>query len=95
MAVLLQGAGMGMVRAGQQPLPADTVTIRVVPDAAMAVTDWNQLLHVLGLRVVGGPDKDGAYIVAPRNAAASIQHTVQQLRTIRGIKVALPLAHPP
>jgi hypothetical protein len=77
---------------GTQPAPAVITTIRVVPDPAMALTDWNALLHVLQLRVVGGPDNAGAYTVAPLGGAAGIQRALQQLRAIRGVRLAEPVA---
>jgi hypothetical protein len=81
----------------QEPDPATTATtgkIRVIPDPAMAVTDWNALLHVLRLRVVGGPDKQGAYTVAPLSAASSTPRTLQQLRATHGIRLAEPVPTP-
>ncbi len=108
-AVLIQAVGLAVVAAkvwppphapvyrtlGQEPVPAAAATIRVVPDAAMALTDWNALLHVLKLRVVGGPDAAGAYTVAPLGAAATTRHTLQQLRATRGVKLAEPLHSSP
>lgn len=81
----------------QEPQPATTATtgkIRVIPDPAMAVTDWNALLHVLRLRVVGGPDKQGAYTVAPLSAGSSSPRTLQQLRAAHGIRLAEPVSDP-
>jgi len=72
---------------GEAVIPA-AGTIRVVPDPAMALTDWNSLLHVLQLRVVGGPDSVGAYTVAPMGGTALTQQTLRQLRAIRGIRLA-------
>jgi hypothetical protein len=105
-AVLIQGVGLGALGGklwssfeaptyrtlSQEPLPATAGTIRVVPDAAMPLADWNALLHVLQLRVVGGPDERGAYTVAPLSPLASTQHTLKQLRAIRGIHLAEPLS---
>jgi hypothetical protein len=70
------------------PAPPDAGTIRVVPDAAMALTDWNALLHVLRLRVVGGPDAAGAYTVVPIGRRATTGHILQQLRATRGVRLA-------
>ena len=70
----------------QEPAPA-TGSIRVVPDPSMALTDWNALLHVLHLRVVGGPDQAGAYIVAPVGNTTT-EHALEQLRAIRGVRRA-------
>jgi hypothetical protein len=107
-AAVLEAIGLGLMGAkfrhttpvalyrtlGQESAPAAAGTIRVVPDASLSLTDWNALLHVLGLRVVGGPDAAGAYIVVPMNAAAT-RHALQQLRAIRGIRLAQPVAVTP
>jgi hypothetical protein len=75
----------------QEPLPAASGTIRVVPDATMTLADWNALLHALRLQVVGGPNDVGAYTVAPTSAASTTQHALQQLRATRGIRLAEPI----
>jgi hypothetical protein len=101
-AVIIQGLGLSVVAAklwsvdpapayrtlSEEPVTAPAGTIRVVPDAAMALTDWNALLHVLRLRVVGGPDAAGAYIVAPMNSTATTPHLLQQLRATHGVRLA-------
>jgi hypothetical protein len=69
-------------------------TIRVVPDAAMTLADWNALLHALRLQVVGGPNDVGAYTVAP-TSSTSTAHALQQLRATRGIRLAEPVAVTP
>ena len=79
----------------QEPLPAVPGAIRVVPDAAMTLADWNALLHALGLQVVGGPNDVGAYTVAPTSATPTTRHTLQQLRSTRGIRLAEPVAVTP
>ncbi len=73
---------------GQEPTAIPAGTIRVVPDAAMALTDWNALLHILHLRVVGGPDAAGAYLVVPLSRTATTRHILQQLRATRGVRLA-------
>lgn len=78
----------------QEPVPAAPGTIRVVPDAAMTLTDWNALLHALRLQVVGGPNDVGAYTVAPANST-STTHALHQLRATRGIRLAEPVAITP
>lgn len=78
----------------QAPLPTTPGTIRVVPDTAMALADWNALLHALRLQVVGGPNAVGAYTVVPANPT-STAHTLQQLRATRGIRLAEPVATTP
>jgi hypothetical protein len=100
--VLIQAVGLSVMAAriwladqapvyrtlGDEPQPAPAGSIRVVPDAAMALTDWNTLLHILHLRVVGGPDAAGAYLVVPLSPTATTRHTLQQLRATRGIRLA-------
>ncbi len=108
-AVIMQAVGLSGVAAkiwnadqapayhtlSEEPVPAPAGTIRVVPDAAMALTDWNALLHVLHLRVVGGPDAAGAYIVAPMISTATTPHVLKQLRATHGVILAeaVPAAH--
>lgn len=97
------GLGVKLWSAGSRPLyrtlsqesaPAAPGTIRVVPDAAMTLADWNALLHTLQLQVVGGPNDVGAYTVAPTNSTATA-HALQQLRATRGIRLAEPVAVTP
>ncbi len=78
----------------QESAPAAPGTIRVVPDAAMTLADWNALLHALRLQVVGGPNDVGAYTVAPMSST-STTHALQQLRATRGIRLAEPVAVTP
>lgn len=108
-AVLIQALGIGALgaklwSAGGMPLyrtlsqessPAPSGAIRVVPDAAMSLADWNALLHTLQLQVVGGPNDVGAYTVAPTSPASTTQHALQQLRTTRGIRLAEPVNSAP
>lgn len=79
----------------QESLPQPPGTIRVVPDAAMTLADWNALLHALGLQVVGGPNDVGAYTVAPTSSTPTTRQTLQQLRATRGIRLAEPVAVTP
>jgi hypothetical protein len=68
--------------------------IHVVPDANMKLADWDSLLHSLQLQVVGGPNDVGAYTVVPEHATAT-QDTLQQLRAMRGIRLAEPATTSP
>lgn len=79
----------------QESPPAAPGVIRVVPDTAMTLADWNALLHALRLKVVGGPNDVGAYTVAPTDSAAAPRATLQQLRATRGIRLAEPVAATP
>jgi hypothetical protein len=92
-AVLTGGVAVSIV--GAQPPSSAPATIRVVPDPGMALTDWNSLLHVLQLRVVGGPDSMGAYTLAPVGGAAKVQLALRQLRAIHGVKLAEPITRAP
>ncbi|MHA6203617.1 anti-sigma factor family protein [Dyella soli] len=108
-AVLVQAIGIGVIGArlwsdgsnpgyrtlSQQALPAAPGAIHVVPDSTMKVADWNALLHNLKLQVVSGPNDVGAYTVIAIGAPAVTQHTLQQLRATRGIRLAEPVAATP
>jgi hypothetical protein len=74
----------------QEPAPTAPGAIRVVPDTAMTLADWDALLHTLQLQVVGGPNDVGAYTVAPTGPTSTTQHALQQLRATRGIRLAEP-----
>jgi hypothetical protein len=79
----------------QEPVPAAPGAIRVVPDTAMTLADWNSLLRTLRLQVVGGPNDVGAYTVAPTNLTSATPHALQQLRATRGIRLAEPVTGTP
>jgi hypothetical protein len=102
--VLIQALGIGALglklsSAGENPVyrtlsqesaPVAAGSIRVVPDAAMTVADWNALLHTLQLKVVGGPNDVGAYTVASIGSTSSA-HALEKLRATRGIRLAEPI----
>jgi hypothetical protein len=104
-ALLLQAIGLGVMGAKlwslepapgyrtysleSAPLPAGA--IRLVPDPAMEVADWNSLLRANGLRVVAGPNTVGGYTVAPLAGAGGSDFLVQRLRATRGIRLAEPI----
>ncbi|MFK2890758.1 anti-sigma factor [Dyella flagellata] len=79
----------------EEPAPATSGTLRVVPDASMTLGDWNALLHSLQLQVVGGPNDVGAYTLAPVSAKSIKPNTLQQLRAARGIRLAEPVTGAP
>jgi anti-sigma factor RsiW len=107
-AVLVQALGIGVLgvklwsedaaqtyRTLSEPAQAAMPgAIHVVPDANMKLADWNALLHSLQLQVVGGPNDVGAYTVVPAHAPAT-QDTLQQLRAMRGIRLAEPATTSP
>ena len=109
-AVVLQALGIGMLGlklyreqgaadyrtySSQDAAPAPAGAIRVVPDAAMKVADWNTLVHALHLQVVGGPNEVGAYTVVWSGPATTQAEVVRQLRAARGIRMAEPVAAAP
>ena len=109
-AVVLQALGIGMLGlklyreqgaadyrtySSQDAAPAPAGAIRVVPDAAMKVADWNTLVHALHLQVVGGPNEVGAYTVVSSGTATTQAEVVRQLRAARGIRMAEPVAAAP
>lgn len=108
-AVLVQAIGIGVLGArlwsdgsnpayrtlSQQGLPTAPGAIHVVPDSTMKMADWDALLHNLKLQVVGGPNDVGAYTVISTDAPLATQHTLQQLRATRGIRLAEPVAATP
>jgi hypothetical protein len=108
-AVLIQAIGLGALgmklwSADSSPLyrtlsqeasPAAPGTLRIVPDTAMTLADWNALLHALRLQVVGGPNDVGAYTVAPTSSTSATRQTLQQLRATRGIRLAEPVTDTP
>jgi hypothetical protein len=108
-AVLVQAAGMGFLGAelwsyhnanlsyrtlSDPAQPAMAGAIRVVPDTAMKLADWNALLHSLQLAVVDGPNDVGAYTVMPARASTT-QETLQHLRAAHGIRLAEPVVPNP
>ena len=90
-----QGAADYRTYSSQDVAPAPAGAIRVVPDAAMKVADWNTVVHALHLQVVGGPNAVGAYTVVPAGTATTQAEVVQQLRATRGIRMAEPVASVP
>lgn len=108
-AVLLQAIGLGVMGAklwSMEPAPAYRTfseeaapmpvgSIRLVPDPAMKVADWDALLDANGLRVVAGPNDVGGYTVVPGFEVARREALVQRLRATRGILLAEPVAGTP
>lgn len=108
-AVLVQAVGLGVMGAklwSAEPAPAyrtfsqETAlmpagSIRLVPDPAMQLADWDALLHANGLRVVAGPNDVGGYTVVPLSAGATRDSLVQRLRATGGVLLAEPVAGTP
>lgn len=103
-AVFVQAIGLGVLgiklaaignppyrTLSETPPPAPPGAIRVVPDAAMTLADWNALLHALHLQVVDGPNSVGAYTVLPADAAATTGQLLPKLRAAHGIRLAEPI----
>lgn len=72
------------------PLPAGA--IRLVPDPAIAVADWDALLQANGLQVVAGPNAVGAYTVVPLEDTDGNAALLQRLRASPAIRMAEPAA---
>lgn len=79
----------------QPSAPVAPGSIRVVPDPATTMADWDALLHSLRLRVVNGPNSIGAYTVAPIDGTTSTRQSLQKLRAAPGISFAEPLGGAP
>jgi len=110
-AVLVQAVGIGVLgvklRGEAQPAPAYRTlssqdeapaaagSLRVVPQAAMKVADWNQLLQSLHLRVAGGPNDVGAYTLVRDDGKPASDETLQRLRGTQGIRFAERVAGAP
>ncbi|GAB2510414.1 hypothetical protein GCM10027084_26980 [Pseudoxanthomonas sangjuensis] len=108
-AIVLQAIGLGAMGAklwslesapayrtlSREAAPAPAGSIRLVPDPAMELADWNALLDASGLRVVEGPNKVGGYLVVPTTEAVRREALLQRLRSTRGILLAEPVAGTP
>jgi len=111
-AVVLQAAGLGVMslhvgsgpdadgefRTLSDPTPtAPAATLRVLPDAAMRLADWQALLEVQGLQVVAGPNSAGAYALGPAPGAAVLPpaQVLARLRGTPGIRLAEPIVGTP
>jgi hypothetical protein len=70
-------------------------SIRMVPEPAMALADWDALLHENGLRVVAGPNAVGAYTLVASSGLAGREALLQRLRAHRGVRLAEPVAGTP
>lgn len=107
--MLLQTIGLGVLGAklwslgpapayrtlSQEAAPTSADAIRLVPDPAMKLADWDALLDANGLRVVGGPNAVGGYAVVPYSAVGSSDVLIRRLRATSGILLAEPLAGAP
>lgn len=109
-AVLVQAIGLGAMGAklwsqapqapeyrtlSQETAPAPAGAIRLVPDPAMRVADWDALLQAEKLQVVEGPNGVGAYTVVPRAGTDGGDALLSRLRAARGIRMAEPVADAP
>ena len=103
-AVVVQAVGLGVL--GLRQAPADTAdyqtlsdtqpargTLRVLPDTAMTLAEWQAMLQALGLQVVQGPNAAGAYALAPAPdaPARASAEAVARLRATPGIRMAEPI----
>lgn len=105
-AVLVQAIGLGAMGAklwsvepapeyrtlSQEVAPLPAGSIRLVPEPAMALGEWDALLHENGLRVVAGPNTVGAYTLVASSGVAGRDALLQRLRIRRGVRFAEPVA---
>jgi hypothetical protein len=106
--VLVQAVGLGLMglnlaqrdgtQAGYQtlsqpsPAAARVATVRVVPDPGMPLADWDALLRQHRLRVVDGPNRVGAYALAPAaGESPPPAGWLEQLRAAPGVRLAEPI----
>ena len=108
-AVLVQAIGLGAMGAkllsiepapayrtlSEEAAPTPAGSIRLVPEPAMALADWDALLHENGLRVVAGPNAVGAYTLVAASGVAGRGAVLQRLRAHRGGRHAEPVAGTP
>lgn len=108
-AVVIQAVGLGLLslqllrqdqdagfRTLSQPAAATApaaATLRVVPDGAMPIAQWQALLQSQALQIVGGPNTVGAYALAPLDPATAppTPELLSRLRATPGIQLAEPL----
>lgn len=105
-AVLVQAIGLGAMGAklwsiepapafrtlSEEAAPTPAGSIRVVPEPAMALSEWDALLRGNGLRVVAGPNAVGAYTLVASSGMAGRDALLQRLRAQRGVRFAEPVA---
>lgn len=105
-AVLVQAIGLGAMGAklwsiepapayrtlSAEAAPTPAGSIRLVPDPAMALAEWDALLHENGLRVVAGPNAVGAYTLVASSGTAGRDALLQRLRAQPGVRFAEPVA---
>ena len=108
-AVLVQAIGLGAMGAklwsiepapayrtlSEDAAPVPAGSIRLVPEPAMMLADWDALLHANGLRVVSGPNAVGAYTISAPSGLAGRDALLQRLRAHRGVRLAEPVAGTP
>ena len=108
-AVVLQAVGLGIVGTklwsmetapayrtlSQEAAPAPGGAIRLVPDPAMKLADWDALLEAYGLQVVEGPNEAGGYTVVPQSRVAKPEALVQRLRATRSVLLVEPIDDAP
>jgi hypothetical protein len=105
-AVLVQAIGLGAMGAklwsiepapayrtlSEEAAPMPAGSIRLVPEPAMALADWDALLRENGLRIVAGPNAVGAYTLVASSGVAGRDALLQRLRAQRGVRFAEPVA---
>ena len=108
-AVLVQAIGLGAMGAklwsiepaaayrtlGDEAPPTPAGSIRLVPEPAMALSEWDALLRENRLRVIAGPNAVGAYTVVASSGTAGRVALLQRLRAHRGVRLAEPVTGTP
>jgi hypothetical protein len=108
-AVLVQAIGLGAMGAklwsiepaaayrtlGDEAPPTPAGSIRLVPEPAMALSEWDALLRENRLRVIAGPNAVGAYTVVASSGTAGRDALLQRLRAHRGVRLAEPVTGTP
>lgn len=81
----------GYVTLSESASPAVAATIRVVPEPNLRVAELQRLLLDLDLQIVAGPNRVGAYDLAPRGGPQPRERQLASLRAEAGLKLVEPL----
>jgi hypothetical protein len=85
--------GDGYRTLSNAPATPAAATLRVLPDPALRLADWQALLQAQGLQAVEGPNSAGAYALAPAPGAANRtqEQALAALRAQPGVRLAEPI----
>jgi anti-sigma factor RsiW len=104
-ALALAVLGVGLVARSSEPAPGyvtlgdgaagrAAATIRVVPAPSLRIDDLQRLLLTLNLQVVAGPNRVGAYDLAPRSEQPARELQIATLRADPGLRLVEPIDPP-